>query len=41
MKERDIKDRVPTYAGRVKLLPVDGQPDLYDMERADRGRNAT
>lgn len=35
MIERDIKDRVPTYAGRVKLTPVDGQPDTYDVERAD------
>ena len=30
-----MKDRVPTYAGRVKLTPVSNQPNTYDMERAD------
>lgn len=28
-------DRVPRYPGRVKLTPVAGQTNLYDMERAD------
>ncbi len=35
MKEVDFKDRVPTHAGRVKLTPVDGQPDTFTMTRAD------
>lgn len=30
-----MKDRVPTYPGRVKLTPVAGQENTYDMERAD------
>ena len=35
MKEVEFLDRVPTYPGRVKLVPVSGQADTYDMERAD------
>lgn len=35
MKEKTFLDRVPTYPGRVKLTPVAGQADTYDMERAD------
>jgi len=35
MIEREIVDRVPTYPGRYKLTPVEGQPDLFDFERAD------
>lgn len=35
MIETEIKDRIPTHAGRVKLTPVSGQPDLFTMERAD------
>lgn len=35
MIEVDFKDRVPTHAGRVRMTPVDGQPDLFIMERAD------
>lgn len=35
MIEVNFKDRVPTHAGRVKLTPVTGQPDIYTMERAD------
>lgn len=35
MKETNFKDRVPTYPGRVKLMPVEGQPNTYDMIRAD------
>lgn len=35
MKEKNFKDRVPTYPGRVKLIPVEGQPNTYDMIRAD------
>lgn len=31
----DVKDRVPTYPGRVKLTPVSGQANTYDMQRAD------
>ena len=30
-----MKDRVPTYPGRVKLTPVSGQENTYDMVRAD------
>lgn len=30
-----MKDRVPTYPGRVKLVPVSGQANTYDMIRAD------
>lgn len=31
----EVKDRIPTYPGRVKLVPVDGQDNTYDMVRAD------
>ena len=31
----EVKNRVPTYPGRVKLTPVDGQANTYDMVRAD------
>lgn len=31
-------DRVPTYPGRVKLTPVPGQANTYDMVRADEPR---
>jgi hypothetical protein len=31
----EIKDRIPTYPGRVKMVPVEGQPNTYDMVRAD------
>ena len=30
-----MKDRIPTYPGRVVLTPVPGQPNKYDMVRAD------
>lgn len=30
-----MRDRVPRYPGRVKLTPVSGQANVYDMERAD------
>lgn len=30
-----MKDRIPTYPGRVKLNPVDGQANTFDMVRAD------
>lgn len=30
-----MKDRVSTYPGRVKLMPVEGQANTYDMTRAD------
>lgn len=30
-----MKDRVPVYPGRVKLTPVSGQSNTYDMVRAD------
>lgn len=31
-----MQDRVPLYPGRVKLIPVVGQDNVYDMERADQ-----
>lgn len=31
----EVKDRVPLYPGRVKLTPVSGQENTYDMVRAD------
>lgn len=31
-----MEDRVPTYAGRVKLTPVAGSTDLFDMQMADQ-----
>ena len=31
----EIKDRIPTYPGRVRLTPVPGQENIYDMVRAD------
>lgn len=40
MIEKDIRDRVPTYAGRVRLKAVDGQHDMFDMERADEPAEA-
>lgn len=30
-----MQDRNSTYPGRVKLTPVEGSENLYDMERAD------
>lgn len=30
-----MQDRSPKYPGRVKLLPVAGQENIYDMTRAD------
>lgn len=30
-----MKDRVPTYPGRRKMIPVEGQPNVYDVEMAD------
>ena len=30
-----MQDRIPTYPGRVKLTPVTGEENTYDMERAD------
>lgn len=35
MIEVEFKDRVPTHAGRVKMIPVDGLPDTFTMTRAD------
>lgn len=31
-----MKDRLPLYPGRVKLVPVSGQENVYDMTRADQ-----
>ncbi len=30
-----MKDRVPLYPGRIKLNPVSGQQNVFDMVRAD------
>ena len=30
-----MKDRVSKYPGRVKLIPVEGQENVYDLRRAD------
>ena len=30
-----MQDRVPTHPGRVKLIPVPGEANTYDMVRAD------
>ena len=30
-----MKDRIPTYPGRVKLTPVAGQENVYDLVRMD------
>ena len=30
-----MKDRISLYPGRVKLTPVSGQTNVYDLERAD------
>ena len=35
MIEREILDRVPLNPGRIKLIPIDGLEDTFDMERAD------
>lgn len=40
MIEVDFKDRVPTYPGRVRLVPVEGQKDTYTMTRADEPTDA-
>lgn len=31
-----MKDRVPMHPGRVRLTPVPGQADTYDLVRADQ-----
>lgn len=30
-----MKDRSSRYPGRVKLIPVEGQPDVFDMQLVD------
>lgn len=30
-----MKDRESLYPGRVKMTPVEGQENIYDLERAD------
>ena len=32
-----MQDRIPTYPGRVKLTPVSGQENTYDLVRAEVG----
>ena len=36
----EVKDRVPSYPGRVKLVPVSGQENVYDMVRMDEPTEA-
>ena len=31
----EVKNRVPTYPGRVIMTPVNGMANTYDMVRAD------
>ena len=31
-----MRDRIPRYAGRVRMTPVSGQQNVYTMERADQ-----
>lgn len=31
----EVKDRIPTFAGRVTMTPVAGQENTYDLVRAD------
>lgn len=31
-----MQDRISTYPGRVRLIPVSGQEDVYDLVRADQ-----
>lgn len=38
MIEKTFLDRVSTYPNRIKLTPVSGQADTYDMTRADAPR---
>lgn len=38
MIEKRFVDRVPTYPNRIKLTPVEGQADTYDLTRADEPR---
>lgn len=35
-----MRDRVPKYPGRVRLTPVSGQNNVYDMVRADQPEEA-
>lgn len=35
-----MKDRIPTYPGRVRLTPVSGQTNVYDLERVDEPTEA-
>lgn len=35
MKEVEFKDRVPSQPGKIRLIPVEGQRDIFIMERAD------
>ena len=35
-KGAHMKDRISAYPGRVKLTPVSGQTNIYDLERADQ-----
>ena len=30
-----MRDRVPKHPGRVKLIPVEGEENVYDLHRAD------
>lgn len=32
----EVKDRIPTYPNRIKLVPVEGEENTYDIQRADQ-----
>lgn len=35
MIEKDFKDRIPTHPGRIRLVPVEGQQNTFDLTKAD------
>lgn len=36
----EVKDRIPTYPNRIKLIPVEGEENTYDIQRADQPTEA-
>ncbi len=35
MIEKDFKDRIPKHPGRIRLVPVEGQQNTFDLTKAD------
>lgn len=35
MIEKDFKDRISTHPGRIRLVPVEGQQNTFDLSKAD------